>query len=108
MEQRRELIRQQLQATPEKSDRQIAAGLGVSNPTVSKCRKQMETNGELLKINSSIGADGKERPRQVERKPISVFNPTKREEKALANPKVVEQVAISPRRQNRSRTLDNT
>ena len=55
----------------------------------------MEESGELIKFISSIGADGKERPRQVERKPVSVFNPTKREAKALTNPKVVEQVAIS-------------
>ena len=52
----------------------------------------MEKGGELLKFNSSIGADGKERPRQVERKPVSVFNPTKREEKALQNPEVVERL----------------
>ena len=94
-EQKRGLIQQQLQATPEKSDRQIARDLGISNKTVSTHRKEMEENGELCKLHSSIGADGKERPRQVERKPVSVFNPTKREEKALTNPKVVEQVSIS-------------
>lgn len=65
-EQKQELIRQQLRETPERSDRQIAAGLGVSNPTVSSFRKKMEENGELLKFNSSIGADGKERPRTRE------------------------------------------
>jgi len=62
-EQRREIIRQQLMDTPEKSDRQIAAGLGVSNKTVSSQRKEMEASGELCKVHSSIGADGKERPR---------------------------------------------
>lgn len=63
------ITKQQIQETPELSDRQIARGLGglVSNPTVSKYRKELEDNGELLKFNSSIGADGKERPRQVER-----------------------------------------
>ena len=91
-EQRRNLIQEQLKETPEKSDRQIAKVLGVSNPTVSSTRKQMEKGGELLKFNSSIGADGKERPRQVERKPVSVFNPTKREEKALQNPEVIERL----------------
>lgn len=91
-EQKRGLIQQQLQATPEKSDRQMAKDLGTSHPTVAKCRKTMEDSGQLERFTSSIGADGKERPRQVERKPVSVFNPTKREEKALTNPKVVEQV----------------
>ena len=41
-EQRRELIRQQLKETPEKSDRQIAAGLGVSDKTVGSQRKKLE------------------------------------------------------------------
>ena len=44
-EQRRELIRQQLKETPEKSDRQIAAGLGVDKNTVNKQRKVMEGCG---------------------------------------------------------------
>jgi len=92
-EQRRELIRAQLIETPEKSDRQIAAGLGVSHHTVGTQREELETRGqiahvsetfdtlgrkqprknemeeggELLHCNTSIGADGKERPRQVKR-----------------------------------------
>lgn len=67
-EQKQQLIREQLRETPERSDRQIAGELGVSNPTVSATRKKMEEAGQLLKINSSIGADGKERPRQFGRK----------------------------------------
>lgn len=76
-EQKRSLIQQQLQATPEKSDRQIARDLGISNKTVSTHRKEMEENGELCKLHSSIGADGKERPRQVmrETKPEPVLTP---------------------------------
>ncbi len=62
-EQRREIIRQQLMDTPEKSDRQIAAGLGVSNKTVSSQRKEMESSGELCKVHTSTGADGKQYPR---------------------------------------------
>lgn len=92
-EQRRELIREQLQETPEKSDRQIATLLGTSQPTVSKQRQDMEKSGELKRFISSIGADGKERPRQVERKPVSVFNPTPREERAVKTPEVVERMA---------------
>lgn len=92
-EQKRSLIRQQLQATPKKSDRQIAKDLGVSHHTVSTQRENLESAGQIAQLDITIGADGKEYPRQVERKPVSIFNPTKREEKALANPKVVERVA---------------
>ena len=92
-EQKRGLIREQLKETPEKSDRQIAAGLGVSDKTVGTQRKEMESTAEIPQLKTNIGADGKERPRVVERKPVSVFNPSKREEKALNNPKVIERMA---------------
>ena len=94
-EQKRGLIREQLKSTPEQSDRQIAKALGVSHPTVAVQRFDMEESGELEKFTSSIGADGKERPR----KPVSVFNPTKREERAMKKPEVVERMqedGISP------------
>lgn len=67
-EQRRELIREQLRETPEKSDRQIAAGLGVNHETVGAQRKHLESTGGIRQFATSIGADGKERPRQVERR----------------------------------------
>jgi Predicted transcriptional regulators len=57
-----------LMETPELSDRAIAKQIGVSNPYVSGVRKEMELSGELLMVNSSIGVDGKERPREVIRK----------------------------------------
>ena len=47
--------------TPEKSDRQIAAGLGVSHHTVGAQRKEMESTAEIPQLKMSIGADGKER-----------------------------------------------
>lgn len=92
-EQKRGLIREQIQETPEKSDRQIAAAFGVSPTTVGSTRKTMENEGQVSKLDTSKGADGKEYPRSVERRPVSVFNPTKREERALHNPKVVERMA---------------
>lgn len=66
--QRRELIYKQLQDTPEVSDRQIAAGLGVHHTTVSKQRKSMESTGEISQLPTRVGADGKERaaPLKVE------------------------------------------
>ena len=66
-EQRRELIREQLAETPKKSDRQIAAELGVDNKTVGTQRKVMETAEEIPQLDTSVGADGKEYPRQVQR-----------------------------------------
>jgi len=62
-EQKRQYIREQLIRTPEISDRQIAAGLGVSNKTVSITREEMELSGQVCKLHTSIGADGKEYPR---------------------------------------------
>ena len=69
------------QATPEQSDRQIAQALGVDNHTVSSQRKELETTEEIPQFKTNIGADGKERPR----KPVSVFNPTKRDSQAPAS-----------------------
>lgn len=92
-EQRREMIRDTLAETPEKSDRQIAEGLGVSNSTVSLARKELEDEGQLCESHTSIGADGKERPRNPNRKPVTVFNPTPAEEKAIQNPAVLEKLA---------------
>ena len=81
-EQKRELIRDQLKATPEQSDRQIAKSLGVSPTTTGTIRHEMENSGQLSKLDTSKGADGKSYPR----KPVSVFNPTKREERAMKKP----------------------
>lgn len=92
-EQKRGLICEQLKETPEKSDRQIAKDLGVDNATVSRRRKALECSGEVLQCNTSTGSDGKTYPRKVERKPVSVFNPTTREAKSLQNPEVVERIA---------------
>jgi hypothetical protein len=72
-EQRRELIQRQLKMTPEKSDRQIADGLGVSHTTVSAQRSQLESTGQIGQLNKTVGADGKERPRHTA---YSVPSPT--------------------------------
>ena len=45
--------------------------------TVNTQRKALELTGEIHQFSVSIGADGKERPRQ--RKPVAVFNPTSRD-----------------------------
>lgn len=99
--QKQQLIREQLKDTPEQSDRQIAKALGVSDKTVGFQRKELEAGAEIPHLSQMIGSDGKEYPRQVDRvrKPVSVFNPTKREERALKKPEVIERMqedGVSP------------
>lgn len=74
-EQRRALIQAQLKETPEKSDRQIAEGLGVTNKTVAAQRRVLESTEEIPQLKTNIGADGKERPRVVQHKPVTVIYP---------------------------------
>ena len=73
-EQRRQIIIAQLKDAPQKSDRRIATELGVSDKTVGAQREILETRAEIPHLNISVGADGKEYPRQVERKPIETDN----------------------------------
>ncbi len=63
-EQRRELIREQIKETPEKSDRQIASNIGVSHPTVGTIRHEMEASGDVEKFTTSTDTLGREQPRQ--------------------------------------------
>lgn len=90
-EQRREMIRAQLMETPEKSDRQIASGLGADHKTISAQRKALESIGEIPQC-SRITADGRTYP--AERKSIAIFNPTPKLERAIQNP--VEREKILP------------
>lgn len=89
-EQRRELIKEQLLETPEKSDRQISQALGVSHATVGAQRKQLESIGQIDQCSRET-SDGRSYP--AERKPVSIFNPTRREEKAIQKPDVVQRMA---------------
>jgi N6-adenosine-specific RNA methylase IME4/ParB-like chromosome segregation protein Spo0J len=61
-EQKRHLIQGQLKDTPQRSNRQIASGLGVDHKTVSAARKDLEGTGEIPQLNKTIGTDGKARP----------------------------------------------
>ena len=64
-DQKRDLIAAQLRETPEKSNRQVAEGLGVSHHTVQAVRAEREATGQIAQLEKTVGADGKER-----RKPI--------------------------------------
>ena len=61
--------------------------MGVSDKTVGAQRENLESTGQIGQLDKTIGADGKAR-----RKPVSVFNPTKREERAIKKPEVVERM----------------
>ena len=95
------MLKAQLKAEPEKSDRQHAQDLGVSPTTVGKVRKDLEDKNQLSKMDTSEGSDGKKYSRKKKHKKqrVSVFNPTKREERAMKNPAVVEQGTNCPCRQ---------
>ena len=91
-EQRCDLIREQLKETPEKSDRQIAASLGVDHKTIAKQRATMESIGEIPQCDRAT-ADGRTYPKQ--RKTVTIFNPTAAEEKAVKQPEIIERMAES-------------
>lgn len=131
----REKARKAIAKSPEKSDRLLGKELGVSHKVIGRVRKEMEQSGQVGQCPTSTGADGKQYPRQVERKtpeptkaaepifddedeweepkrdyaaiiskpteeiddrprkPVTIFNPTRREEKAIQNPDVVKRMA---------------
>lgn len=89
--QKREVIADSLKDAPEKSDRQHAAELGVHQTTVGTVRKELEHGGQVSKLDTSKGADGKEYPR--ERKPVSLFNTTQKELAKATDEKVVKKIA---------------
>ena len=64
-DEKREETARSLLCNPNLSDGIIANKVGVTQPYVSNLRKKMEKSGELIIVMSSIGADGKTRPRPV-------------------------------------------
>jgi hypothetical protein len=63
-EQRRKLIEDELRDRPERSNRQIAAGLGVDDATVGDARRRLEATAGIPQLRKTVGADGKARPAQ--------------------------------------------
>lgn len=58
-EQKRELIRDQVRETPERSNRQVARDLGVDHKTVGSERERLESTGEIPQSDQRQGADGR-------------------------------------------------
>lgn len=71
-EQRKHIIDDALRENPEKSDRQIGRELGVDNKTVASRRDFLEAGEEIPHLDTTTGADGKQYPRQVDRKSTPV------------------------------------
>lgn len=62
-EQIRVLVLAEVVDAPEKSDRQIAAGLGVSHTTVAGVRAEAEAGGQIGHQEKTVGKDGVTQPR---------------------------------------------
>jgi N6-adenosine-specific RNA methylase IME4/ParB-like chromosome segregation protein Spo0J len=62
-QQKRALVEEQLRDTPERSNRQIAAALGVDGKTVGTARERLEGTAEIPLLEKTVGADGKKRPK---------------------------------------------
>ena len=58
-EQQRQLIRDQLSETPEKTNRVVAKILGVHHVTVASVRGEMESVGQIIQQDRRVGGDGK-------------------------------------------------
>lgn len=56
-----ERAKQAIEANPQKSDRAIAAELGIGNKTVSRARQQSTVSRDTVRQSKRIGKDGKER-----------------------------------------------
>jgi ParB-like chromosome segregation protein Spo0J len=69
----RELLRAQIIATPEKSNRKIGEIIGTSHPTVAAERKKMEAKGDVERTFHVIDTDGRKQPR-VRKKAVPKTN----------------------------------
>ena len=61
-EQKRELVADQLEESPERSNRWIGKQLGVHHATVAAVRGEMEATGQIIQLPWTVGEDGKKRP----------------------------------------------
>ena len=75
IEQKRQLISDQLEETPDRSNRWIGKQLGVHHTTVGSVRSELESTGELASSEKTIGEDGKYRPKRVFQNPPELRQP---------------------------------
>jgi hypothetical protein len=60
---KRELIEKVLKAKPEASNATVAKQVKANDKTVAKVRRKLESTSEIPKLNKTVGADGKSRPK---------------------------------------------
>jgi DNA modification methylase len=61
-EQKRQMVADQLQETPERSNRWVGKQLGVHHATVAAVRAGMQSTGQVIQLSKTLGADGRYRP----------------------------------------------
>lgn len=69
---RRKAAKESLKQSPQMADNWHAKQAGISDKTIRGIRQDMESASEIPKLDKLTGADGKQYPRQIERKPIAV------------------------------------
>jgi ribosomal protein S14 len=82
-EQKRELIAKLIKATPEKSDRQIAETVKASPTTVGTVRAEMETKGDVSKLDTRRDSKGRKQP--AKKPPRAAANATGAEKTSNKN-----------------------
>jgi hypothetical protein len=73
-EQKRAVIADQLQETPEWTNRRIAKMLGVTHPTIASVRAELESSGKLFHCPTREGSDGRRQPASKTGPSTFVFN----------------------------------
>lgn len=81
-EQKRDLIAAQLKDTPTKSNRQVAAGLGVDDKTVGAVRGNLERRAEIPHVSKTIDKSGRS---QAANRPPKVETPKSRRIHAVSD-----------------------
>ncbi len=74
-EQLREVIGSRLKRTPEQSNRQIAATVGVDHHTVATVRRDLQSTGEFPQLPKTVGRDGRARTTTPARRGVHCFTP---------------------------------
>jgi len=74
-DQKRQLVADQLNETPERSNRWIGKQLGVHHATVASVRGEMEGTGQIDQLQRTLGADGKYRPKRLFQNPPELRRP---------------------------------
>jgi len=70
-----------LKANPDRSNRQIATDVGVSDHTVAEIRAELEACAQIAQLKTTKGKDGRSRPTTPKAKPAAKPKPTHRPRK---------------------------